>query len=185
MIIDDIAFRGLLNKGEKIQYVAHVHPFAIYASLFKVMIFGMIAPLGGYFLFPPFYIIWLGWGGMGALLFMYRLIQWYLDAWIVTNMGVIDQEWNSFFDKGTTRIDYSHIEGISNEVKGFWGTVLRFGNVQIEHMSGQPVDLKKVSTPRKLERHIVKHQQDFLQKQNFADHSKLRDLLTGLVRSSK
>lgn len=185
MIFDEIAFRGLLNKGERIQYVAHTHPFKIYSSLFKVMTFGLIAPLGGYFLFPPFYVIWAAWAGLGALVFAYRVIQWYLDAWIVTNMGVIDQEWNSFFDKTTTRIDFTHIEGISNEVKGFWGTVLRFGNVQIEHMSGQPVTLQNVAAPRKVERKIVRHQQDFLQRQTFSDHSKLRDLLTDLVRSAK
>jgi hypothetical protein len=145
----------------------------------------MLAPTGGYLLFPPFYPIWLGWGGLGALLFAYRVIQWYLDAWVITNTGVIDQDWKSFFDKTTTRIEYGFIEGTSNEIKGFWGTVLRFGNVQLEHMSGDPVSLKNVASPRKLERAITSHQEKYSNKQNFSDHNKLRDLLTGLVRSSK
>ncbi len=184
MIIDEIAFRGLLNKGEKILYVAHVHPFTIYPALFKVLLFGILMPLGGYFLFPPFDPVWIAWGVLGILLFKYRVMQWYLDAWIVTNMGVIDQEWNTMFDKATTRIDYTHIEGISNEIKGFWGTVLRYGQLQIEHMSGQPVVIKDVASPRKLEKTIVRTQQDFLKQQTFKDHSKLRDLLTDLVRTS-
>lgn len=184
MIIDDIAFRGLLTKGERILYVAHVHPFIIYPTLFKVFLFGILLPLGGYFLFPPFYPIWIGWGGLGALLFLYRVTQWYLDAWIITNTGIIDQQWNSFFDKSSTRIDYSYIEGVTNEIKGFWGTILRYGQIQIEHMSGQPVILRNVASPRKVEREIFKHQQNYLDKQNFEDHSKLRDLLTDLVRKS-
>jgi hypothetical protein len=183
MIIDDIVFRRLLNKGEEIKYVAHAHPFTIYPQLFKVMIFGLIAPASGYFLFPPFYVIWIAWAALGVLLFLYRIMQWYLDAWIVTNMGVIDQDWNSLFNKATTRIDYSHIEGVTNEIKGFWGTIMRYGHIQIEHMSGQPITIDNVASPRKVEKHIAKYQQEFLRQQSFTDHSKLRDLLTDMVRS--
>jgi len=118
------------------------------------------------------------------MLFGYRVTQWYLDAWVVTNYAVIDQDWNSFFDKSTTRIEFGNIEGMTNEVKGFWGTILRYGNIQIEHMSGEPVMLSNVATPRKLEKHIVKHQQEFMERRNFEDHSKLQDLLTGLLRST-
>lgn len=184
MIIDDIAFRRLLNKGEHIKYVAHVHPFTIYPQLFKIFIFGVVAPLGGYLLFPPFLAVWAGWGGIGILLFAYRLLQWYLDAWIVTNTSIIDHEWRSFFDQNTTRVDYGYIEGVTNEIKGFWGTVLRYGNVQIEHMSGQPVSLKNVASPRTLERQISKHQNAYLNDQNFADQAKLKDLLTNLIRNN-
>jgi len=186
MILDDIAFRSLLNKGENIQYVGHVHPFVVYPQLFKVLIFGLAAPAGAYALFPlyPFNLLWLCWGTLGALLFVYRVLQWYLDAWIVTNFGVIDHEWNSFFDQATTRIEYGNIEGISHEIKGFWGTILRFGNLQIEHMSGEPITIQKVASPRKIERHIVAHQTSFMRQQNFEDHGKLRDMLVNLLRSN-
>ena len=184
MIIDEIAFRSLLNKGENIEYVGHVHPFTIYPKLFKIFIFGILLPVGGYFLFPPFLAVWAGWLGLGTILFGYRIVQWYMDAWVVTNFGVIDQQWNSFFNKSTTRIEFGNIEGISHEVKGFWGTILRFGFIQIEHMSGEPIVLSNVASPRKIERQIVKCQQNYVQKQTMEDHSKLKDLLTGLVRSA-
>jgi hypothetical protein len=183
MILDDIAFRGLLNKGEHVQYVAHVHPFTIYPRLFRVLLFGILCPALGYYLFPPFLWIFLAWALCGTLLFVYRVAQWYLDAWIITNFAVIDQEWNSFFDRATVRIEYGNIEGISNEVKGFWGTVMRYGNIQIEHMSGEPVVLANVSAPRKVERFIISQQQNYVRKQNFEDHGKLKDLLTNLLRS--
>lgn len=184
MILDDIAFRGLLNRGESVVYVAHVHVFKVYPQLFKVMLFGFILPALGYYLLPPFQYFWAAWGFMGLMLFSYRLAQWYLDAWVVTNMGVIDQEWNSVFDKSTTRIDYGNIEGITSEIKGFWPTILRFGTIQIEHMSGQPIVLEGVSNPRKLERFIQTQQQLYVRQQNFSDQAKLKDLLTSLVRSA-
>jgi hypothetical protein len=184
MIIDDIAFRGLLAKGEEIKYVAHVHPFVIYPQLLKVIFFGMIMPAGGYFLFPPFYLAWAVWTSVGILSFFYRLLQWYLDAWVVTNHGIIDQDWGNPFNRSTTRIEFGNIEGITNQTKGFWGTILRFGFIQVEHISGEPVVLNHVSRPRKLEREILKYQQDFVQKQTMSDHGKLKDLLTTLLRSS-
>ncbi|MFT7184235.1 MAG: hypothetical protein ACI9QC_000573 [Oceanicoccus sp.] len=186
MILDHIAFRNLLNKGEDIQYVGHTHPFVIYPKLFKIMFLGMVMPGVAYALFPlaPFSLLWGAWAGMGILLFAYRVLQWYLDVWIVTNLGVIDHEWNSFIDQATTRIEYGNIEGISHEIKGFWGTVLRFGDLQVEHMSGEPISIEKVASPRKIERHIIANQTNFMRKQNFEDHGKLKDLLVNLLRTA-
>jgi hypothetical protein len=184
MIIDSIVFRGLLSKGEEIRYVAHIHPFTIYAKLFKILGAGLLIPAGGHYLFPPFWPLWAVWAAMGILLFKYRVIQWYMDAWIVTNYAVIDQEWQSFFNKSTTRIEYGNVEGITRETKGFWQTILQYGNVQMEHVSGQPVVLNNVSRPKKLEREIISLQQSFMKKQTVEDHGKLKDLLTSLLRSS-
>ena len=183
MILDEIVFHSLLGKGEKIIAVAHRHPFVVQGALFRILFFGMLIPVGGYLLFKPFYLLWLPWFVIGTLLFCYEWFKWYLDAWIVTNFAVIDQEWNSYFDKATTRIEYQSIAGISTEIRGFWGTVLGFGNIEIEHVSASPIILESVARPRKVERDITREQQRYLSEQNFSDHAKLKDLLTNLLRS--
>lgn len=142
-------------------------------------------PISAYLLFPPLIVIWAVWAGVGAILFIYHILQWYLDAWIVTNTSVIDHEWHSFFNKSTNRIEYGNIDGITNEIKGFWGTLFRFGHIQITHISGSPLVLENVASPRKVERFILEHQQNFMRQQNFDDHSKLKELLTNLLRSSR
>lgn len=184
MIIDNIIFRSLLGKGEEIRYVGHVHPFVVYPELFKIFILGMILPVGAYLIFQPFWVLWLIWGGIGLIIFIYQIIHWYLNVWLITNLGVIDQTWNSLFDRTTTRIEHGNIEGVTTEIKGFWGTVMRYGNVQIEHMSGEPVVLTNVARPRKLQQKVQLHQRNFLQQQNFVDHTKLKDLLTSLLRNA-
>lgn len=184
MILDDIAFRGLLGKGEKIYYVAHVHPFTIYPELLKILVFGISLPVGGYFLMPPFIWIWIGWAVLGIILFAYQIVKWYLDAWLITSYGVIDQEWNTIFDKQTTRIEYANIEGVTTEIKGFWNTILRYGSLKLEHMSGTTIEIKNVASPKKVERYIVRYQQEFSRQQNFTDHGKLKDLLTTMIRSN-
>lgn len=184
MIIDKILFRHLLDKGEKILMVAHVHPFLVYPQLLRVMFFGLLMPAGAYYLFPMLWTIWIAWAALGLVLFAYRVLQWYLDAWIVTNSSVIDYEWKTPFTQSTNRIEYGNIDGITNEVRGFWGTVLRFGNIQITHVSGTPLILQNVASPRKVERFIMEHQQNFLQEQGFSDQAKLKDMLVKLLRSA-
>ena len=183
MIIADIVFRSLLGKGEKIHYVAHSHPFTIYPDLFKIMFFGILIPLGFNFLLPPFLYLWLVWGGIGALLFLYRWSVWYQDVWLITNHGIIDHEWKSFFTKTTTRIEYDFIEGVSNEINGFWGTILNFGHIKIEHMSGSVITLKNISSPRKVESKVMNHHQEYHHNQKFQDHKNLKELITKMIRS--
>ncbi|EKD63565.1 MAG: hypothetical protein ACD_51C00253G0001, partial [uncultured bacterium] len=132
----NIAFRSYLNKGEKIHFIAHVHPFTIYKVFFKIIVFGILLPLGFNLIMPPFYFIWYGWGTIGILVFLYEILNWYMDAWMVTNQGVIDLQWNSFFDKSATKIEYEMIEGVTYQIKGFWGTILNFGDIVIERSSG-------------------------------------------------
>lgn len=184
MILDKILFRSLLDEGEKILMVAHVHPFVVYSILLKVVFFGLLMPAGGYFLFPLLWTIWAIWAALGTMLFFYRFMQWYLDAWIVTNTSVIDYEWASPFSQSTNRIEYGNIDGISNEIRGFWGTILRFGNIQITHVSGSPLILENVASPRKVERFIMENQQKFAHQQGMQDHESLKELLTKLLRSN-
>ncbi len=185
MIIDEIAFRGLLSKGEHIEYVAHKHAFLAYPTLFKAMFVGIALPALLYWLFPPLFMLWLAWIALGIAYFCYKLSQWYLDAWIITNVAVIEQQWISFFNKNTTRVDYQNIEGVSTNIKGFWNTILGYGDIQIEHMSAEPVLLEGVSKPRRVERLILLHQRQYLRQQNFSDHNKLKDLLSNLLRTSQ
>lgn len=184
MILANIAFRSLLSKGEKIHYVAHIHPFKIYPILFRVLFFGLLIPGFFYYLLPPFYLVWIAWGVFGIGLFLYRLMQWYLDAWLITNMGIIDQDWVSFFNKSTARTDYENIMGITSEIKGFWGTILNFGDLKIEHMSGSIIVLNGVAAPRRVENKVVGHHQSFNENQKFQDQKQLKDLITKMLRDS-
>lgn len=184
-MIDRILFRNLLDEGERIVYVAHVHPFIVYPTLFKIFFAGVLLPAFGYGLFPLMPAVWAAWGILGMTLLLYRLLQWYMDAWIITTMAVINLEWNSPFDQTTNRIEYGNIESITNETKGFWATILRFGQIRIDYVASNPIVLANVASPKKIERLIMEHQSQFVEKQTMDDHAKLKELLTSLVRSSK
>lgn len=106
-----------------------------------------------------------------------------MDAWLITNYGVIDSQWKSFFNKGTTRIEYNYIEGVTQETKGFWGTIIGYGDIKIEHMSGSVITLKNIASPRKVESRVVNHHQRYQENQKFSDHKQLKDLITKMIRS--
>ncbi len=184
-VLDQILFRKLLDEGEEIVYVAHIHPFVVYPVLFKALTLGILMPGIGYWLFPLMPEVWSAWLIIGLMICSYRLIQWYMDAWIVTNLSVINFEWNSPFSQSTNRIEFGTIETTTSEIHGFWGTIFRFGNLQIDNVSSSPVTLKNVALPQKVERIIMENQSKFVHSQTIRDHGQLKELLTSLLRSSR
>jgi len=186
MILANILFRSYLNQGEKIYFVAHTHPFMNYGSFFKTLLLGIVLPLGFNIIMPPFSMIWMTWVVIGGLLFVYELLDWYMDAWIITNLGVIDLQWDGFFHKSSTRIEYHTIEGITYEIRGFWGTIMNYGDIMIERLgTGTVVTLKDVAFPKSIERKVLKYQAKFVSAKNFKDETALKDLLVQMVQGQR
>lgn len=128
-------------------------------------------------------MVWLGWAAIGTLIFLYEIMNWYLDAWVITNHGIIDLQWNSFFDKSSTRIEYHTIEGITYQIKGFWGTIMNYGDIMVERLgTGTIVTLESVAFPKKVEREVLHYQEKFVRKKNFKEETALKDMLVGMLQ---
>lgn len=178
----NILYRSHLNPGEKILYVGHIHPFMVYAEFMSILFFGLALPGFFYFLMPPFWIVWAAWAGVGAIKLFFFGLNWYYDALLVTNQSLIDLQWEGIFNRASTRIEYHTIEGVSYEINGFWGTILNFGDFNIERTgSGKVVGLKSVSFPKTLEREILQSQNEFMRNKSFRDHQTLKDLLSNMI----
>lgn len=182
----NILFRNHLNEGEKIYFVAHTHPFLMYPTFFKILFIGILVPLGFNIIMPPFQIMWFTWIGIGVIAFSHEIMNWYLDAWLVTNQGILDIQWNNFFNKSSTRIEYHTIEGITYEIKGFWGTVMNFGNITIEKMgAGTVMTLENVASPKRVEQEVLHYQKQFIHFKNLKDQTALRDMLVTMAQESR
>ncbi len=182
-MLENILFRNYLNAGEKIYFVAHTHPFVAYGTFFKTLTMGIAIPLGFNILMPPFQIVWLVWMIVGVLAFIYELLDWYMDAWIVTNAGIIDLQWDGFFSKSSTRIEYHTIEGITYEIKGFWGTIMNFGNIMVERLgTGTVVTLENVAFPKKVEREVLHYQAKFVTDKSLKEEAALKDMLVSMIQ---
>ena len=122
-------------------------------------------------------------GDIALLVWVLRnFLDYYLDAWIITDQSVIDVEWHGWLHRESTRIDYSSIEGVSYEIQGILGTVFRFGNIKIEKVStGVTVALESVKNPREVESIILKCQNECLRTKNMKDSSAVKDIISEIV----
>ncbi len=184
MITNSIIFKRHLEKGEKVLYAVHKHWIEMLKPSLEILFFGLALPWVLYFIgFNSKGFLWvaLGWTAIAFIRFIYVVIDWYSDTWLITNMSVITIEWNGIFSNNAARLGYEDIEGASYEIKGFWGTILRYGNMTLRVMSGSHSDLKSVSSPKKAELALVRYQDQYLNDRNMQDTDSLKTLLSSLV----
>ncbi len=184
MIIDKYLFKKHLEKGEDILYSVHKHWIEMLKPISEVSFFGLVLPWTLYFIgFQSKVFLWIVviWSAIAMTRFFYIFIDWYSDAWLITNMSVITIEWQGIFSNNSARLGYEDIEGASYEIKGFWGTILRFGNMTLRVMSGSHSDLANVSSPKKAELALARFQDKYLNDRNMKDTNSLKNLLSSLA----
>jgi len=59
-------------------------------------------------------------------------LDYYLDYFLVTDRRVVDIEQSGLFNRSIAELRLYRIQDVTSEVKGFWPTILRFGNVYIQ-----------------------------------------------------
>ncbi|MBD3330938.1 hypothetical protein GF354_05425 [Candidatus Peregrinibacteria bacterium] len=175
-------FSSHLDDNEEILDVAHRHIFLLFKCSLKTFFFFVLLPILFYLFFPQAIFISLVWLGLGFLGMLYHFIDWYFDAWLITNTGVIDIERNGLFDRNSTRIEYHMIEGIAFNIKGFWQTVLNFGQITIDKIGASTtVILDDAASPKAIERKIIRYQEQFVNEKSLRDHHTLKSMLSEMI----
>lgn len=182
MKIENLIFKNFLDQNERIVHVAHKHILVLKFSSAKTSFFGIMIPVGLYFLFPQGLTIWLVWAFLGFCGLVYHFIDWYFDVWLLTSLGVIDIERNGLFDVTSTRIEYHMIEGIAYNIKGVLQTLFNYGDITIDKLGAKTsVVLKDAASPKKLERLVMKFQERFVYEKSIRDHQALKTMLSDMI----
>lgn len=182
MQIQQYLFRKHLEPDEEIYFAAHKHWTVILPQLTKLAVFFFALPWVIWMLFPPFFGIAILWNLAGFVKLFYDITDWYLDAWLATSMSIIDLEWKGVFQYTSSRVEYPSIEGVSYQITGFWGTVLNFGNTQIDRISiTNPVVLENAANPKNVEMKILECKNRFEEQKNKVDSDGLKDILANMV----
>ena len=122
------------------------------------------------------------WSGLSLIWWIRNFLDYYLDAWIVTDHGIIDLEWLGWFHRQSSRILYSDIQGVSTEVHGIAGTLLRFGTISIEKIStGSAISIENVPYPRSVESVILRNMETYLHSKNLKNAKHIEELLSQFV----
>lgn len=183
MYVANFVFKPYLEPGEEIYAVFHRHPFVVLPDVARITLFGYLVPTFLWFMFPEFVLFFILWLGFSTVRALYLILAWYHDVLLITNVSLLDIEWEGFFDRTSARLEYPMIEGIACEIRGLTQTLFNFGLVSINRAGGgAALELKDAINPRKVERKIMMHQDKFVTHQNLKDADALKGLLTTMLR---
>lgn len=182
-MLEATLFGKHLEDDEVVSMIVHMH-WLIGVKMLTVPLFSCmlaLAVLSGVQAVTALYVV-LTWALLSGIWCVRNFFDYYLDAWIITNQGVIDLQWCGWFHRQSSRILYSDIQGVSYEIKGLLGTVLRYGTVSVEKIStGAAISLENVPHPRSVEAQILQNMEKYLHKKNMKDSKHVQELLASLV----
>lgn len=171
-----------LDDEEKILHVARRHIVIYIRDSFKAFFFGVMLPVLIFLLIPE--LIWFCafWLMMGSFGMLYHFIDWYFDAWIITNLGIIDIERHGLFERNSTRADYHMIEGVSYTISGIIPTIFNYGDITLDKLGAQTsIILKDAAYPKRIERVMIRYQENYIKDRSVRDHHALKDMLSEMI----
>ncbi|MCF6277017.1 MAG: PH domain-containing protein [Candidatus Magasanikbacteria bacterium] len=165
-----IAF--LINKkpNEKILYVLKRHSITFVPFLFLFLIL-VILPVAVYLLFLnlepnvltgdilyPLLVLLGSIYYLGIFLFFYsNFTDFYLDVWIITDDRIIDIEQHGLLARSTSETELHRIQDVTDEVKGIFPTLFKYGNVIVKTASDtQDIVFRNVPFPGKIRGELIK-----------------------------
>lgn len=132
--------------------------------------FLMLIPFGLYFLISNIFPAWLtepmsytllvllaSVYYLSIMLFFYTsFIEFYLDIHIITNDRMVDINQISIFARKIAEVDLYQIQDASSDVKGFFGTIFNYGNVDVQTAGSVPkFSMENAPDPHRLRRVIL------------------------------
>jgi len=134
-----------LKTGEKIIMKLRRHILIFFGQLFLIFVLAF-APFGAGFIInnvrPEWFISPVARSALILLVSAYYLNIWlfalaifvdyYLDAWVVTDSRVIDIQQDGLFSRTVAELELSRIQDITSDIKGIIPSMLNYGNVHIQ-----------------------------------------------------
>lgn len=166
------------KADEHVLVVARKHWFVFFLEILGLVILFVIP-----FFFVPILNVFVTAGGgpvnvpAGYTFFfgsLWALIVWqflfarwtdyYYDIWIVTNWRIIDIDQKGFYRRNiATLLNLDHIEDITTEEEGFFGSLLNYGSLQVQTAaSHREFRMPSIARARKIERIIRDAQEKML-----------------------
>lgn len=122
------------------QDIFHRHFLAVLPNIFfwlAIPVIGVAWAVRTWFypgiLDTPFLWLFEGYLFLMFLIVLYKVIDWYADAWVLTDRGVIDVRW-SLFMLDTTFIEYQDISSIQFSQDSLFDKMFRSGDVTLHKM---------------------------------------------------
>jgi hypothetical protein len=180
--IENRLFASHLADEEKIIMIVHKHWVEILLPTIELGFFGIIMPIAVTVIFTKIFYLAVLWFLIALGIFFYALADWYFDAWLVTNISIIDTEWKGLFHRLSSRVEYDDVKEISWEVKGFWSYLLRYGDLKMNLTVGSEVVLENAYRPKEQEIKVHAIKDDVLGEQKMTDTAAIQEILAEVIK---
>lgn len=172
---------GLLN-GEKVEIEVRRHwfLFALESAALGILALIPIGALGaldavdpafripdaGAFLFFASSVWWL----IVWVMFVIAWTNYYLDAWVLTPVRLVDIEQHGLFRREMSECRLDRIQDVTVEVRGILPTLLKFGDVHVQTAGEmRRFTLKSVPDPYGVKDRIVRMQEYAMRRNGVSD----------------
>ena len=161
----------LINRkpDEKVIFYTRRHVVVFVGELLLISVLALI-PLLGYYLIGaawpalltssvsrPILVLMLSAYYLNLwLFFLSNFVDYYLDAWIVTDDRILNVEQHGLFSRTISELDLVKIQDVTSEVKGFFPYLFNFGDVFIQ-TAGETrrFQFEQVPRPHEIRKHIL------------------------------
>lgn len=174
----------LEGEEEDVIYVIHKHWIEFVWPFTKWFFVWIILPI---------FFIWLYWNIYTTLIWIFCMIfiiwiaiydffDWYLDVLILTNINIIQAEWNWFFSNFSTRISYESIEWIWCKNEWILASIFWYWDLIIEKENWELI-FKNTYNPKKVELMLLETKEKIWWewRKSELDTDALKSLLSELV----
>ncbi|HQF57385.1 MAG TPA: hypothetical protein PK831_02690 [Candidatus Magasanikbacteria bacterium] len=157
-----------LKEGEKVIEIIKRAGITLFWDWFLVFIL-LVTPF--------FFMFWLfrhDWWGitlfilpivLSLFLIVKIIFVWQRNIFIITTHRLVDINQKGFFHKEISKITYDQVEDIFGSIKGFWGTLFRYGKVIIQTGNGQiEIIVDKIKSPIQIQEIIQDNRDRFMSK---------------------
>lgn len=154
-----------LDPEEKVILIMHHHWAALIMPIFVIFVF-VLAP---WVLLPfassvmqaesvnlYFFIVTI-WYMFTLLLALSFWIDYYLDALVITDKRIMDVNQSGLFRHVVSEFRMERVQDVTIEVPNFLGTILHFGNINIQTAGELSFSINEVPNPHIARDLILKH----------------------------
>lgn len=146
-----------LKQNEKVVITLRKHWVTLIAPVFWTLILMLIVVIGS--MKTEYGMYFLMGGGLAILWFIYKIIDWVNNMWIVTNLRVIDE--HGVFSINSKESPLDKINNVSYR-QPLIGRILGFGNVQIQTAAEMGATIHRmVEKPKLLKDTITNYQDEY------------------------
>ena len=129
------------REGEELLFVFRRHIIAMRKGFYSLLIPMIIGAIPFLIWQDMLELLWVfvGFFGLGLLLFAYHFTIWFYTYYIVTDQRIRQITQRGFFGKDVVELRLAKVQNISYNVPGFFGEAFQFGTIVIQTIVGDLV----------------------------------------------